>query len=106
MARSFKEVAHLRTNMENYSSGYDRIFKKDVKMQTSEQEKCVEIEKHEDDEILARLREAEKVIAFYGKEGNWDDRIMLILDDAEDTAWSSYNGGKLARKYQAKYGIK
>lgn len=28
MAQKFKEVAHLRTDMEKYSEGYDRIFGK------------------------------------------------------------------------------
>lgn len=28
MARSFKEVAHLRTDLEKYSENYDRIFGK------------------------------------------------------------------------------
>ena len=28
MAQKFKEVAHLRTDMDKYGEGYDRIFKK------------------------------------------------------------------------------
>lgn len=53
-------------------------------------------------EFEKKLEIARKALEFYGKEGNWDDRILLILDDTEDTAWSSYNGGKRAREALSK----
>lgn len=31
MARNFKEVAHLRTDLDKYSEGYERIFSKKEK---------------------------------------------------------------------------
>lgn len=34
MAQKFKEVAHLRTDLEKYGEGYDRIFKKNTGEQT------------------------------------------------------------------------
>jgi hypothetical protein len=35
MAQKFKEVAHLRTDLEKYGEGYDRIFKNKTVEQTS-----------------------------------------------------------------------
>jgi hypothetical protein len=35
MARAFKEVAHLRTDLNKYGDGYDRIFKNKTDEQTS-----------------------------------------------------------------------
>lgn len=53
----------------------------------------------ESKELIKEMRNA---LSFYGKEGNWDDRILLILSDAEDTAYSSYSGGKRARQCLSK----
>jgi t-SNARE complex subunit (syntaxin) len=48
MAQKFKEVAHLRTDLDKYGEGYDRIFgnKEKTTLQQVEEENPEAVEKH------------------------------------------------------------
>lgn len=48
MAQKFKEVAHLRTDLDKYAEGYDRIFgnKEKTTLQKVEEENPEAVEKH------------------------------------------------------------
>lgn len=47
MAQKFKEVAHLRTDLDKYGEGYDRIFgnKEKTTLQKIEEENSEEVER-------------------------------------------------------------
>jgi hypothetical protein len=83
------EVAHLRTNLETYGIEHDRIFKKSANLQTSEEEKCVEIQTFDNldpvwtdwqycrmkRELQAKLDEAVKALEFYAGEDGLNDLV-------------------------------
>ncbi len=45
MAQTFKETAHLHTDLDKYGEGYDRIFKKSQEPQKDENQKIKDLAK-------------------------------------------------------------
>jgi hypothetical protein len=81
MAQKFKEVAHLRTDLNKYGEGYDRIFrKKEVTEAKQMIDEMVEKDREEMMKIKELARECydELIIDIIGYEQNPDPWSYMI----------------------------
>lgn len=71
MARSFKEVAHLRTDLEKYGDGYDRIFKKQQAANGDANQPSDEPPTANKEDEIRRIKELAKSV-YYEVDGGQD----------------------------------
>lgn len=68
MAQKFKEVAHLRTDLDKYSEGYDRIFGKKNVEEPKKEEVPAPNEDAEYQRVIKLARQTYKDLEWSGQE--------------------------------------